>query len=158
MVNAGPWRLGHKAPPKYCKCLPISLCHISEDLNHQQHFLFITVYNGICMHHTPEYALTVKVWHLKTYTNVCACTCDYITFLHQVYSASKPKYPYGCRLLGLGTMRAGSYQMTVPASFFETVVQLYQVTWCTCQKTVSFVNNDVRTSSLITLRESILYH
>jgi len=89
------------------KCLPISIHHISENLNLQQHFLFITVYNGICMHHTPEYALTVKVWHLKTYSNVCACTCDYITSPHQVNIASKPKYPYGCRLLGWGTMRAG---------------------------------------------------
>jgi hypothetical protein len=82
------------------KCLPVSMCHISDDLNLQQHFLFITVYNGICMHHTPEYALTVNVWHLTTYRNVCACTCDYITSLHQVYIASIPKYSYGCCLLG----------------------------------------------------------
>jgi hypothetical protein len=89
------------------KCLPISMCHISEDLNLQQHFLFITVYNGICMHPTPEYALTLNVWHLTTYRNVCACTCDYITFLLKVYIGSKPKYPYGCHLLGWDTMCAG---------------------------------------------------
>jgi hypothetical protein len=89
------------------KCLPISMCHISEDLNLQQHFLFITMYNGICLHHTPEYPLTVNVWHLRTNRNVCAWTCGYITSLHQLYIASKPKYRYGCRLLGWSTMCAG---------------------------------------------------
>jgi hypothetical protein len=89
------------------KCLPISMCHTSEDWNLQQYFLFITVYNGICRYHTPEYTLTVNVWHLTTYRNMCACTCDYITSIHQVYIASKPKYPYGCCLLGWGTMCAG---------------------------------------------------
>jgi len=57
----------------------------------------------------------------------------------------------------LAEVQESSTQMTVPASSYETVVQLYQVTWCTCQKTESFVNNGLRTSSLITLRHSILY-
>jgi hypothetical protein len=82
--------------------LPVSWCHISEYLNLQQHFLFITAYNE-----TPEYALTVNVRHLKTYRNVCACTCDYITSLHQVNTASKPKYPYGCHSLECATMCSG---------------------------------------------------
>jgi len=54
----------------------------------------------------------------------------------------------------LAAVQESPTQMAVPESSSEIVVQLYQVTWCICQKTVSSVNNDVRTSSLITLRHS----
>jgi len=40
----------------------------------------------------------------------------------------------------LAEVQESSTQMTVPASSSETVLQLYQVTWCICQKTVSFVS------------------
>jgi len=57
----------------------------------------------------------------------------------------------------LAEVQESSTQMAVPESPSEIIVQLHQITWCICQKTVSSVNNDMRTSSLITLRHSILY-